>query len=340
MFKQPRRLDPNQAEGTVIEVDPERMLCKVKTSLGQNLNSVQWLSSTGGSSRGGDRGTPVMGDRVAINFGLGFPLIQGYLPCLDSTADSFPISIDSGAQIVNTGNFGTENSLATADANKPRDMLAGDRILSSVGGAILGLLRGGSILLRSSRLAEIFISKYDDLVRIVSRNFLHFSDAHTDSIRSEGGTAYRYIGYANNVQAGKSESYQYEQHYGSVAASEAGKGNPSAKGGSGSAIFKENVGGNMSRTLDLSGASETIVINTRHLQDKDVIILTYGENQTITIDSNQIKHDVGGVSVVTITPDSILTEHGDAKTLHNASGVYHDFGGHFVHVTAGGVQMG
>ena len=55
------------------------------------------------------------------------------------------------------GSYSPEGSTTWGDQNKPKDFVHGDRIISSIE-AVLGILRGGSLLLRASRGSEILLS--------------------------------------------------------------------------------------------------------------------------------------------------------------------------------------
>lgn len=269
MFNNPSNIDYNLDEGTVTEVDALRKLCKVKTLSGQNLKGVHWLQPKGGSTRGDDCSTPELGDRCVINSGLGYPLIIGYLPRLQDGVTSFPINVDSGEELVDTGDFSTVHGSVEFSQNSAGDRAVGDRIISSVGGGLFAVLRGGSLLLRSSRLSEIFLSKWDDVVRIVSRNYEHYTDVSSDFIRNLRGRVYRYTGYANNQADAKTENYKFNQYYGDVAMAEKAKTdlssnyNPQAD----NRIYKEEIvtGLNgsqyMYKEIHLDGTTDLVVIS-------------------------------------------------------------------------------
>lgn len=243
MFNNSSKIDYSLNEGTVTEVDVLRKLCKVKTLSGQNLSGVHWLQPKGGSNRGDDSTTPELGDRAVINTGLGYPLIIGYLPRLQATDNAFPVNINEDENLVDTGSFSPASDAVTFSQNTPKDRALGDRIFTSSGGGILGILRGGSLLLRSSRLSEIFLCKWDDVVRIVSRNYEHYTDVSSDFIRNLKGRIYRYTGYAKTHGDAKNENYLYNQYFGDVAIAEKAKtdlgstANPAAD----NRIFKEEI---------------------------------------------------------------------------------------------------
>lgn len=275
MFDNPTNIDRSVEEGTVLQVDPVRFLCKVRTPRGQVLQSVQWLSPYGGSTRAGERFTPCLGDRVFVNFGLGYPVITGFFPKLQIENGSSPLSVDSGQQILDSGNYGPGSSVTVGDQNKPRDLIQGDVVFSSIGGAFLGLLRAGTVVLRSSRAAEVLLSKFQRLVRVVSSNWEHFTDLSSDVIRNYKGRVYRYVGYAKDFTEAKTESYRLHEYKGDVTAAESIKTNyhgTAEAAAMGPIISKEQVTDFvegaprelMRRTLNLTGEKEIWIFNGTH----------------------------------------------------------------------------
>ena len=346
MFNNPNRIDSNFDEGYVSEVDVDRGFCKVKTVRGQNLDQVQWGQPSGGSSRAGDRTTPVSGDRVVVMYGLGYPLIILFLGRTQTSDSAFPKHIDSGTGTVDTGNFSPEGVSAINDINKPGDMAVGDRIIGSPGGGMLGILRAGSILIRSSRLAEIFVSKWDDVVRIVSRNFEHFTDVSSDIVKNIKGRVYRYTGYATTSAAAKIENYGYNLYYGDVALAQAVKTNYQNIGTlpiASSIIFREEVpAGSMYRTIDgTSGATTQVVGPAKIYQDQTQVVVSFNNNISATWNGSQIVVTYQGQQTVTLDGNQIDLKHSSGAEVHlDSTGVKSTFSGHYIQVTSGGVQMG
>lgn len=356
MFNNPVKPDSRQDEGTVMQIDLRRQACKVVTLNGQKLDNVQWLQPYGGNDRHGDRITPRMGDRVMLSYGLGYPIIVGFLPRLQSGTGSFPLNIDGGQDPVDTGNYAPGTPGLTGDASKPQDMLLGDRVIGSQGGGMIGLLRAGSVLLRSSRASEIFLSRLGDLVRVVSRNFEHFTDASTEVVRNYKGRIYKYVGFSNLFSKAKVEDYQYHQYYGDTAIAEAVKSSYSSYSGSPpeatAVIFKEQVTGAlkegsgevMRRTLDLAGTEEVVVTNgesfTRMRSTNGVITLGFGDQHTILIDKDKIKIHHAGGGDITMTSSGIVSTFGNGNIQMTSSGINSTFSGHFCNITGSGVSLG
>lgn len=374
MFNNPVRPISSFEEGSITEVDPIRKVCKVKTLTGQNLTGVTWAQPSGGASRAGDRISPTFGDRVIVDSSLGYPIISMFLPKLQNAGNSTPIQIDTGEVLVDTGNFSPAGRNVLGDQNAPPDLLVGDRVLSSPGGGLVGILRAGSIVLRSSRFAEIFMSKLSDLVRISSRNFEHFTDVSSDVVRNIQGRIYRYVGYSKKIQEAKVEAYTYNQYMGDVALAEEFKTDYTKSDTlpmESDILYKEQVversgdgvGEVMKRELSITGASNQVIQNLTgtaftHIQaDKDEIIITYKDVNVIRINKDEISFKkAGDPRSIVITQDSIVStftngtitmNDGKVETVFqgavhtiDGSGVHSTFGGHFVHVTSGGVALG
>lgn len=343
-------------EGSITEVDPIRKVCKVKTLSGQNLTGVTWAQPSGGASRAGDRVSPTFGDRVMVDSSLGYPIISMFLPKLQNAGNSSPIHIDTGEILVDTGNFSVGGLNVLGDQNAPPDLLVGDRVLSSPGGGLIGLLRAGSVVLRSSRFSEIFLNKFSDLVRISSRNFEHFTDVSTDVVRNIKGRIYRFVGYSKKIQDAKIEAYTYNQYFGDVALAESFKSDYTKSDTlpiETELIFKEQVverstdgvGEVMKRELSLNGTSNQIIRNLSgsiftHIQaDKDEIIITYKDINVIRINTNEISFKKGGdPRSIVITEDSILSTFVDGTVLMNNSGIVSTYKDGKVNMSAGSVE--
>jgi hypothetical protein len=308
-----------------------------------------------------------MGDRVVVMYGLGFPLIFGFLPKPQSSENSFPINIDGGQSVVNTGDYSANGALITGDSNKPQDLLNGDQILASEGGGFLGLLRGGSVLIKSSPLCQIFFSKLDDVIKIVSRNFEHYTDVSSDIVKNLQGRVYRYIGYTNNFHKSKQEDYQYHLYYGDTSLAEAVKTNylvtPGIPPSTNTTLFKEQVTASgaevMHRTVSELGVEETYVTgsggsSTITTADSSVTIVR-SNGATIVVDSAGIRHNYSGGQVnlsssgiqssysggtVNMTSSGIQSSFSGGIINMTSSGINITFGGHFVTVNASGVSFG
>lgn len=364
MFGNPVKPSEYYEEGTVLSIDSQRKVCKVRTLWGRNLLNVQY-GGPGGSSRYGDSVDPCIGDRVVISHVLGFPYISAYLPAIRPESPVAPNStIDSNSTTIDTGNFTGNNSITTR-GSAPPDAVTGDRIIASSGGGMFALLRGGSLLLRSSRLAQVFLSKWGDLVRIVSRNFEHYTDVGSNVCRNVKGAVFRYAGYTHLFSGSANEDYQYHNYFGNVAAAEAIKAGQSTPGAipSSTTLFKEQVtsGGSevMRRTLDLSGNEEVYISGGgtffRIKTSGGEMTLSFHDQNTVTINTEKIECSHSSGAVVRMDTSKTLARFGNNTVIINSagiamsgaggesnmssSGIEHKFGGHGVRITGTGVEL-
>ncbi len=355
-------LDNNFLEGIVSSVDVERMFCQVKTTKGQNLSNVIWLLPAGGSSRSNHIVTPMIGDRVLITTSTGYPIIIGFLPKILET-ESIPTKIDTGQLPSDTGNFSPVMRNAEVAPNKPKDTTIGDHIITSKGGGLLGVLRGGSILLKSGRLAQVFISKYDDIVRVVGRNYELFSDLVVDIHVSIRGRIYGFLGVADTLANSRLGLFKFKRYLGDTALGEYLKDeyqnrNSSEFPAPNTIIKKEVLSDNshnplMVDTLDLSGESKKIVQGipgseeitiTDQLKTQHKTTSTSGTaigTVDITPTSVTIRNEDGTMSDAVFTKDSVtITYNNTTVVVLDATGMNCTFGGHFVKMDSSGIHLG
>ncbi len=360
------------AEGIVMSVDVLHHACEVKIiNSGTRLNNVQWLLPSGGASRTGSHMTPTVGDKVVVSYSLSYAYILGFLPIVE-TMSCNPVQIDSGAPVGDTGNLSTmQDSDSRVSPGRPEDMALGDHVWTSEGGGLMGLLRGGTVLLRASRLAQIIISKFDDLVRIVGRNYEVFTDAFLDASYNLKGRIYRLTGYAESHSKVREDDYTYKEYKGDVALAEFAEGNgfvdsyynaiyPAAS----VTVSKVKVlqNGNMvyDQVLDLDGHKKSTnykngVSYIDQLGTRLQYKVTDGGVSTITQLGTSTVIDHNGTSIATLNGSTIVLSQGSSTvTLSNSNIVATfagggtltldgsqarlSFGGHYINVNASGIQ--
>ena len=211
--------------------------------------------------------------------------------------------LSDGTPGPDTGNYSPGTAIK-GDQNKPLDMIQGDRVISSIGGSLFASMRAGSVIVRASRTAEIVLSKLRGLVRIVSRNWEHFTDLSSDVIKNYKGSLYRYTGYAQTYDLARVEDYRFNLYYGNCAAAEQLKtGYDSYLSNGGDTIpateitYKEQITDGtlekMRRTLDTSGNQETYITLDgttfiRMTQTGNQLQITWKDQHKITLNDSQI----------------------------------------------------
>lgn len=371
LFNSPNGLDYNFDEGTVTQVDVYRKVCVVRTLKGKVLNSVQWLSPSGGSDREGDRFSPQIGNRVVITHSLGYPVILGFLPKIQDAGGSAPVNIQGSNSVVDTGDYTAESGSILPDSNSPSDMVIGDRVFTSRGGGQILLALSGSILLRASQLSQVFLDKARGLVKVVSRLWEHFTDVSSDVVYNLNSRVYRYTGYTYTFNNSKVENYQLHFMYGDVQAADTIKtsyASVTSAPAFSNVVYKEKITGSgessgtelMHRTLSLDGSEEVYVTNgssfTRMNASNNQLTFSFGDQHTITVNGSQIKVHRGDGADITMDSNGIratfnngninwssssltLTYSGGTTTM-TSSGITTTYGGHYITVDASGVGLG
>jgi len=369
LFDVPFPNDPRFFEAYVLAVDNQRKVCKLLTDFKQALDGVPW-----------DAGIeePVFNDRVQVSTVLGYPVIYGILQRIGEPATYSP-DIDNGAEI-DTGNYSQLSKNLVHDPEKPKDVVSEDKILSNRMGGIFGLLKGGSFIARASKLSQILLSKYDDLVRIVGRSYELFTDACTDVVVSVRGRIYRFVGYSDTLSNSRGDIYKYQEHYGDTVLAQTLKWNyygytpttfaalPAANDiirkyfvtGSPSNLFQQDLhltGEYYTVVQNAAGSSVTYVDQTNATFDvkttngtftqititPSVVTITYNNSNTITIDSGKIEATYGGSNKVTIDSGKVEMNYGGSnKVTANSSGISFSFnnGTHFCNVNSSGITFG
>ena len=369
LFSTPHSYDSNFIEGTVTNVDPIRFVCSVRTNRGQFFPEVPWLLPTGGSGKSGMHFSPSVGDQVVINTSLSYPIIIGALPRL-GLPETELTNVSGATGGVDAGNASNIKNGYSTNPNKPSDFLPGDHVITTEGGGIFAMLANGTALIKASPLAQIVISKYDDLVRVMARNWERFSDLGQQTVANVKGRMYEFVGWDRDFSRSQNSIYELKDIIGDVVAGEVMRGEPNpdqsvpAKDSRVRKYSLENTSGSelMVETLTDDGKIVVVVHNggtttTTHDNSKFEAHVLNGTYSVITIlpgsiliDHNNVskvllddtKVDINhkGVSIGTFDDNQVSINHNGAVTVLDDSGIRSDFSGHFVHVDSSGVHLG
>lgn len=168
----------------------------------------------------------------------------------------------------------------------------------------MAVLRAGTVILRAARTAEIVASKLRGLVRVVSRNWEHFTDLCSDVIKNYKGSTYRYTGYAQTFELARVEDYRLNFYWGNVQAAEQLKTNYDDYASEDGAFivpsaitYKEQITDGtdekMHRTLNITGDQEIYITLdgttfTRMVSTGNQVQITWKDQHKITINDSQI----------------------------------------------------
>lgn len=213
-------------EAKVLTVDIVRSVCKCRTDRGQELVDVRWGYSLGQHKERGDNSHPVPEERVLIISARGEKYIFMSIGSPQVPEASTRSSISRGRGISGFHdklNNTLGNDLLRREGSTPTEMMPGDKIYTGERGTLFGMLKGGTFIAKASGLAQLIISRLDDLFRIVSRNYEMFSDAMTHYSINLRGRVYSYIGHYKNQMSSRVHSPDYYEVFGDVAAGEVAK---------------------------------------------------------------------------------------------------------------------
>ena len=220
--------DPNSVfvKAKVLNVDIKRGVCRCVTDNGHMLTNVRWGYPLGQHKERGDNSHPVPEERVVLVKVAGEHVIfmsTGAPQVLDSTVRA---SINRGR---GASDFHDRFNQSNGDANlrregsSPSEMVPGDKVFTGDRGGLFGLLRGGTFIAKASALSQLIISKLDDLIRIVSRNYEMFSDAAVHYSVNLRGRPYTYLGYFQTQTSSRQDSPDYYEVFGDVACGDEAK---------------------------------------------------------------------------------------------------------------------
>lgn len=199
---------------------------------------------------------------------------------------------------------------------------------------MIATLKGGSVMVRASKASQIFLNKFQGLIKMFSRNWEHFSDSHSDVIRNFNGRIYRYTGYAKDYVKARVENYALNFYHGDVAAAEAvktGYHSSTANPTSTPIISKTQVLDDaqvelMRDTLDISGNKEVWIKNGTEFTR------VYSTGQELNISwKNQ--------AVIKVNASGVEASFGSGKISITSSRTKSEFGSHSITIDSTGVSI-
>lgn len=308
-------------EAHVLSVDIKRGACKCRTIEGKYLSNVTWMRPVGSHRESGENHAPIPGEYVYICFISSLPVIVGSLALL-GYGSTLPSSISEGEH---SDKFERDFNLAVVPAvnrsggSFPEDQVPGDRVVTNDRGGLSGLLRSGSWIAKVSPLAQIFITRLDDLVRIVSRNYEQFSDAVLKVQANAKGKIYEYTAYFRSTETSLSGTPDYYEIIGNVEAGEEAKDdylNIDVSTTDGTTIKKQVIPEKYEHRLNIDGTSYTRVYSGSNSSVEEVSSgewkFTVGQS-SFSIKAEEISASTPRL-VIQVNGDADITVNGDATT--------------------------
>lgn len=303
---------------SVTSVDADRNVCKCRDDVtGATYTNVTWMNPVGGSGR------PSPGDSVRLARDSSHMLIMGVVA--RATADTPyvpPVTVNKqGAPSVNTSSVQGATFSKTASA----DEIPGDKLLRSKGGAMVGAMLGGSVIAKASAMCMVFLSKFDDIIKIFSRNYEKFNEARSEVNVNSNGRVFSVEENYTNQEKSRAGEADHRVITGDVAAGAAlginyrSEDVPPAT----NVIRREEVGDKYSNDLKLDGSYTEISTDgessaTLNVQPTQftLTIVSGGQTQTLSIDPGEIKLDSGaGTATLEIKADGTILVKGTQATV-------------------------
>lgn len=176
-------------EAFVAGVDLKRHECKIRTDYGQTINGVRWLKE-GGADGYGENKAPTERSRVLVMRLGASHIIMGSLGVItnDDIRATGPAIGKQGSPAIEPANYSVSQSASiSGDQSSPADQRVGDWTRTSHGGGMIALLRAGTVMMKASPTSMLMLSPFDDLGRLVTRNWEHFTDVDSTRKISSGG---------------------------------------------------------------------------------------------------------------------------------------------------------
>lgn len=327
----------NISVGTVLYVDTNRHLAKVLTTDGKKME-VGYSSKV--SVYGfGENSVPEAGSNLKciISSESGEPFIRSFLPPasmygsdeqVDKSTYSDATEKDISQSITASENNYTAYSIKETSRkknyrnNQYYDKIGGDVLFNTSSGNMIGILRGGVNMMKTSELCQMLQFYEDDLTRIVSRNFELFTDLGSYAVYNENGKPrleFKGSTGRNPKYNRRDENYEFEFQLGSC------------KVGNDTDSFfltfeyKTEGAETLLFTIGRDGTALLKLPKDLWLDTKEDILVTVGKNigvfsgQDVKVDASNIKlvSDVQGV-VDPIT--NKFTETGEGFSLELKKG--------------------
>ncbi len=258
-----------ETEGIVTAIDIQRSICKVICNDGRIISNVTWGQTYGGLGRSALNYSPVPRERVRVVYDQSSnPYIScsmqpiGFARTDKSFLGKFQELDDT--YFYRRYNTGLGSIAASSGTSRPLDQIPGDTTITQ-GGATIGATNSGSIFIKSSSLAQIFLSKIDDIVRVVTRNYQQFSEVAKKTQTNVVGRIYQYHAWYYTGVSSRADAPEYEEVIGDVAAGDFAKGelvDPAGLPASDDRLYKRQVNNDgimrYQENMDTNGEEDSI----------------------------------------------------------------------------------
>lgn len=162
-------------KASITGVDIRRGVCKCRREAdGFTLVNVTWMDEA-----------PSEGDPVWLFNSDGHFVVLGKRSRPGAVPEHIP-SLTTSSATSPVGDIASIGTTTFGQGTSP-DEVSGDKVMRSKGGAIIAALRGGSVIAKASHWAWVFISRFDHVVKIFSRNYEKHNEARSEvNVNSNG----------------------------------------------------------------------------------------------------------------------------------------------------------
>lgn len=169
------------------EVYPDTYCCDVFTEKGRLLGGVPWPNNSG------EILVPKRGEKYTVMYELGTPLLLPITPDAQggsqkNTAKSRqPLSVTPVAAVGGHDNIYAGKGDNNVRGDKPKDVVSGDWLKMGDLGNMVGVLEGGSVVMKAADLAQIMATQAKNMLRLVGQNLSIYTGAGSLDFTTEDG---------------------------------------------------------------------------------------------------------------------------------------------------------
>ena len=171
----------------VHEVYPDTYCCDIFTEKGRFLAGVPWPNNAGEIS------VPKRGDKYTVMYELGTPMLLPITPDAqggsqkNSARARQPVSVTPVVAVGGNDNVYVGKGDNNVRGDKPRDVVSGDWLKMGDLGNLIGVLEGGSVVVKAADLAQIIATQAKNMLRLVGQNLSVYTGAGSLDFKTEDG---------------------------------------------------------------------------------------------------------------------------------------------------------
>jgi hypothetical protein len=169
------------------EVYPDTYCCDVFTEKGKFLAGVPWPNNSG------EILVPKRGDKYTVMYELGTPMLLPITPDAqpgsqkNQAKSRAPIAVTPVAAVGGNDTAYTGRGDNDLRGDKPKDVVSGDWLKMGDLGNVLGVLEGGSVVMKAADLAQIIATQAKNMLRLIGQNLSIYTGAGSLDFKTSDG---------------------------------------------------------------------------------------------------------------------------------------------------------